>query len=75
MSWIDDDIDALDFGEVLARIQALHCGCRSYDDPGLCLRITDPAEYALGIEIGAPRRCDCDCHDIWEAWLDREINT
>jgi hypothetical protein len=76
VGWIDDDVIAtLSHAEVIERIRALNCGCRSYDDPGLCYRMTDPADYALGMEIGSPVRCDCDCHAIWEAWIAWEDET
>jgi hypothetical protein len=67
-----DDFQAMTQSEVMATIQELGCDCVSFDDPGLCYRCTDPADYAVGLEIGSPRACECDCHDIWAAWINWE---
>lgn len=60
------------YDEVLAQIRAVGCDCPTYDDRGFCHRLTDPADYALGREIGSPVACHCVCHDIWEEWIDEE---
>ena len=65
-----DDIGEMTYAEVMEKIRALRCPCVAYDDSRACARFRDPSSWGLEEAWGLEHEgCDCDCHDIWSAWV------
>lgn len=67
-----ETIARMSYEDVMAVLAKMRCACRSCDDAALCARLRwGQAEWEAETEaMGAVARCECECHEIWHAWVE-----